>query len=238
MSIRGGPDIIEDGLVLHLDAADKNSYPLAGNIWYDLSGNENHATLYNSPTYNNSNGGCFSFDGSNTYCQSTTVRCLGPNTIATVEFVARSNSDATVVANPRTGAVHGYGYLFLIGSGIRYTTICKAGVPYGYSMNTSKPVTTSEFNHGSLSYSIPDRTYTGNISGNALINGEYETISVSAIIDVSSNYTDIAMGRRYNYIYGDYYDAIDVSLLRIYNRQLTQAEQLQNYNATKGRFGL
>ena len=28
MSIRGGPDIIEDGLVLHLDAADRNSYPV------------------------------------------------------------------------------------------------------------------------------------------------------------------------------------------------------------------
>ena len=67
MSIRGGPDIIEDGLVLHLDAADRNSYPLSGDTWYDLSGNDNHVTLYNSPTYSSLNGGTLSFDGTNDY---------------------------------------------------------------------------------------------------------------------------------------------------------------------------
>ena len=66
MAIRGGPDIIEDGLVLHLDAADRNSYPLTGNIWYDLSGNGNNGTFGAStaaPTFSSSNGGVLSFDG-------------------------------------------------------------------------------------------------------------------------------------------------------------------------------
>ena len=45
MAIQGGPDIVEDGLVLHLDAADRNSYPGSGSTWYDLCGNTNF-TLY------------------------------------------------------------------------------------------------------------------------------------------------------------------------------------------------
>ena len=43
--------ISTDGLVLHLDAQNKNSYGGSGNIWTDLIGNYN-STMYNSPTYN------------------------------------------------------------------------------------------------------------------------------------------------------------------------------------------
>jgi len=32
-----GPNIITDGLVLYLDAANSQSYPGSGNVWYDLS---------------------------------------------------------------------------------------------------------------------------------------------------------------------------------------------------------
>ena len=39
MGASAGPDIIEDGLVLALDAADRNSYPGSGTTWTDLSGN-------------------------------------------------------------------------------------------------------------------------------------------------------------------------------------------------------
>ena len=35
-----------DGLVLHLDSMDINSYPGSGTVWYDLSGNGHDATLY------------------------------------------------------------------------------------------------------------------------------------------------------------------------------------------------
>ena len=32
--------IVTDGLILHLDAGDSNSYSGSGNTWYDLSGNK------------------------------------------------------------------------------------------------------------------------------------------------------------------------------------------------------
>ena len=40
-----GPNIVTDGLVVSLDAADKVSYPGSGTTWTDLSGNGNDGTL-------------------------------------------------------------------------------------------------------------------------------------------------------------------------------------------------
>lgn len=45
MSTKCGPEIVTDELVLLLDAGNSKSYPGSGNIWYDLSGNNNHTTI-------------------------------------------------------------------------------------------------------------------------------------------------------------------------------------------------
>ena len=58
-----GPNIITDGLVLALDAANSRSYPGTGTTWSDLSGNGNSGTLTNGPTFNSGNGGSIVFDG-------------------------------------------------------------------------------------------------------------------------------------------------------------------------------
>ena len=63
MTIGYGPTVVTDGLVLALDAADRNSYPGSGTTWTDLSGNGNNGTLDNSVTYTSNNGGGLSFDG-------------------------------------------------------------------------------------------------------------------------------------------------------------------------------
>jgi hypothetical protein len=64
MASKSGPDIIEDGLVLCLDAASKRSYLGTGTTWTDLKG-VNNGTLTNGPTFSNDNGGSVVFDGSN-----------------------------------------------------------------------------------------------------------------------------------------------------------------------------
>jgi hypothetical protein len=66
MACNSGPDIIEDGLVLCLDAANINSYPKSGTTWSDLAG-ANDGTLTNGPTFDSDNGGSFVFDGTNDY---------------------------------------------------------------------------------------------------------------------------------------------------------------------------
>lgn len=50
------PEISTSGMVLMLDASNKKSYPGSGDIWYDLSGFDNHASLNGAQYSNNYNG--------------------------------------------------------------------------------------------------------------------------------------------------------------------------------------
>ena len=60
--------IVQDGLVLNLDAGVNKSYPRNGTTWYDLSNNGN-GTLTNGPTFDRDNGGSIVFDGTDDYVQ-------------------------------------------------------------------------------------------------------------------------------------------------------------------------
>mgnify|MGYP003705723913 CR=1 FL=1 len=85
MAGKSGPDIIENGLLLYYDVANKKSYPGSGTSWYDLSGNENTITLTNGPTYNAANLGSILFDGTNDYVESSNFSGAG-NTYFTLNI--------------------------------------------------------------------------------------------------------------------------------------------------------
>ena len=59
--------VIEEGLVLNLDARNLNSWSRepGEDTWNDLSGNNNHATVYGGIAYGEALGGALAFDGSN-----------------------------------------------------------------------------------------------------------------------------------------------------------------------------
>jgi len=63
------PSIVQDGLVLYLDAGNKASYPGTGTTWTDLSGNGNNATLFNGVNFDINNGGALVFDGIDDYAR-------------------------------------------------------------------------------------------------------------------------------------------------------------------------
>ena len=69
MSTIGGANIVSDGLVLCLDAANRKSYVNGSTVWRDLSGNNNSGSLVNGPTFSSANGGSIVFDGTNDYVQ-------------------------------------------------------------------------------------------------------------------------------------------------------------------------
>jgi len=66
MAAFAGPNVVEDGLVLALDAGNTKSYPGSGTTWTDLMG-RNNGTLTNGPTFSLNNGGTIVFDGSTNY---------------------------------------------------------------------------------------------------------------------------------------------------------------------------
>lgn len=89
MTCFSGPEIIEDGLVLALDAANPRSYPGSGTVWYDVSGNGNNFQLFNSPSHV---GSYFNFDGINDYAKSINPIDLSMFDAVTVEIGLRVNT--------------------------------------------------------------------------------------------------------------------------------------------------
>ena len=66
MSFNNGPTVVTNGLVLALDAGDRNSYVSGSTTWFDLTG-VNNGTLTNGPTFNTGSGGSIVFDGVDDY---------------------------------------------------------------------------------------------------------------------------------------------------------------------------
>lgn len=61
--------IITSSLVLHLDASNSTSYPGSGSSWFDISGNNNNATMFGNTVYSPANEGIMVFDGSGDYLE-------------------------------------------------------------------------------------------------------------------------------------------------------------------------
>jgi hypothetical protein len=64
MALSHSPQIVKDGLVLYLDAANIKSYPGTGTTWFGLR-NNNNGTLENGVGYSTNNLGSLVFDGIN-----------------------------------------------------------------------------------------------------------------------------------------------------------------------------
>jgi hypothetical protein len=67
MAFYRGPQIVKDGLVLWLDAANNKSYTSGSAIWRDMSSNNNSGSLINSPAFSSANNGSIVFDGVDDY---------------------------------------------------------------------------------------------------------------------------------------------------------------------------
>ena len=79
MVYSNGPSIVRDGLVLYLDAADRNSYSGSGSVWNDLSGNSNNSTI-NGAAFDTYSKGMFDFNGSSNYTSISSTVDLAPRT--------------------------------------------------------------------------------------------------------------------------------------------------------------
>jgi hypothetical protein len=234
MATKYSPKIITNGLVLSLDAANNKSYPRSGTTWTDLSGNNNTGTLTNGPTFNAGNQGSISFDGTDDYIDTV-------NTGTTFQF---SNTTFTLSLWVKTNAVSGN----LISKGATAST---GGWVVGLSSNGTFN-TTTKFSDGfnvatrSSVSSINDNnwyniviiitTNTSTQSSNNLLlylNGILNQSSLTLSNVYAATTDTIQIGRRPS---GGYFSG-NISNVQIYNRELTAAEVLQNYNATKSRFG-
>jgi hypothetical protein len=93
-------------LIFFLDAVNPKSYPGSGSTWYDATGNNNHFTLFNSPTYtsNGTTGTYLSFNGTNQYARSANAINFNAYSAVTIEIGYRTTvTNATQILYETTG---------------------------------------------------------------------------------------------------------------------------------------
>ena len=227
MSNRYGPRIVTDGLVLCLDAADRNSYPGSGTSWGDLSGNSNGCTLTNGPTFSSDKNGLIDLDGTNDYFVGTnnsSLQFTGDFTIAA--FVKPDNA-----GNESQGIFEKMRYSLYNGYGIsRQSNQFKF---WTASNNSGAYAATSTYTFsGNDWYYVLGKRISG--TNYLYVNAEYKNSASPPFSDSGQEYV---IGRYYSNLNGYYFDG-SIAYVQAYNRALSDNEITQNYKAIKGRFGL
>jgi hypothetical protein len=230
-----GPKTVTNGLVLCLDAADKNSYPGSGTTWRDISGNNNTGTFTNGPTFSTDNLGTVLLDGTNDYVNVPYNVSLNPSSDLSFMIWTKLTVSDSSIRNPIELSAASDELYFILwradlspkrwGFGIRQSNNTYAETT---STNTNFSINTW-YNIGLIANSstgLVSLYINGVVDGSIAYNGTLKQ-NASATLAIGS---DAANSRRYW--------QGNVSNVQIYNRALTATEMRQNYNATKGRFGL
>ncbi len=223
------PRIVTSGLVLALDAAERLSYPRTGTTWRDLSGNNNNFSLINGPTFSAANMGGIVFDGTNDYL------LIG-------SLVWNYNADFTIqfwFTPSSLGGADGYGLFFNGSTGSNTNRVQIAGNSDG-----SVTLVTVASTVGDAFTSAAGLVTVGNWYNFAAVrNSDVITVYLNGV-SVASGNVNYAVSQQSNLYVGFirssgalWYLNGRMSSILINNRSLSVNEVLQNYNATKSRFG-
>ena len=246
MSLYRGPNIVRNGLVLALDAADKNSYPGTGTTWYDMSGNNNNFTLYNTPTFNST--GYFVLNGTNQYFRSTNTLNLGSyNAVSVCLFfkpltypVAGGVKALYELSNNfnavQYGFVHAYNDTSL---GQNYEIFTSINGNVGYNIGIWNKTNYNDLKWKN-SVGIYDKSQVS-AETSLYVNGTTAAVLQNPAGGYSNNNTN-NFGDDYFYVGArggaSLFCDIYLSIILIYNRVFSSTEILQNFNANRTRFGL
>jgi hypothetical protein len=242
MGVRYSPALVTNGLILSLDAANRKSYNSGSSTWIDLSNNQRNVTLYNagnstytssppgSPTFSSDGRGSLVFDG-NDFGKFSTITAGSTITVSTWCKTTNSTRENGILSHCN-GAPVVLGYAITSGK-MKY---------WYYTTSWQTVSSTNSVNDGTWKNLVWAKSGT---SMNMYINGELDS-SPTLTGDVSGQLVSVGClwGPCNSDSYGAGYDAYTqcfdgtINNLSVYNRLLTATEVLQNYRATKNRFGL
>ena len=226
MALSHSPQIVMDGLVLCLDAANSKSYPGSGTTWTDLSGNGNTGTLVNGVGYSGDNLGSLSFDGSNDVVNSTTSiidRADGQEiTVSCWIKPSRTSGQYSVFCTNRSDNASIYNWIFY-----QHTTDGAIAF-HGDAQNKSSyvPITNVWIN--------VTNTVTASRVSTLYVNG-VSTYTVTGYTYGNGTPSRLGIGADPG---GQEPFQGNIAQVSIYNRALSAAEVSQNFNALRGRFGI
>lgn len=213
-----GADIVRNGLVMYLDAGNPSSYPGTGQFWRDLSGKTNHMFLRNID-YVNEYGGVLQCNGSaSSYGESVWLNLSNNNyTVMTAtRYTGLGNNNRGRMVNARDNN-------WLLGQ-------WSGAINKYYAVGW---VSASSSGGGDTSW----RIYAG--TGN--LNSDQYALYTNGVLQAGPNTggSQGPSGLRFG-VYTNFGEVTDgqCGFILAYNRVLSDAEIVQNYNFFKSRYGL
>jgi hypothetical protein len=242
------PNIVTDGLILYEDAANTKSYPGSGTNWFDLAGS-NNGVLTNGPTFSTSGSGCIVFDGvdDKVVCGTniSTANLTYPFSIdlwINVNPTANTTTNRGIFCTSNPVALNAYYGVFLqLGSAYdgtgNYALFLSIGngTILGNSGRRSFTTTTKDVVGGSWTHIVG--TISAGPAFKIYVNGVEKSGTLSgtaASIDWGTN-TPTTIGQNNG---SNIFINAKIANVKFYNTLLSSTQVLQNYNATKTRFGL
>lgn len=218
MSFNYSPRIVTDGLVFYLDAANTKSYVSGSNTWTNISQISNNGTLTNGPTFNIGSGGSIVFDGvDDSVVSANTINITG-SAARTMNIWFRSTgtiSTRQALAYFGSEAANGRSYIEIEGSQFKFNT---------GAVSLGGAVVANTWYNGAITF-----------NGSTLLvylNGVQVNIGTPTLNTGTGN---LILGR---FVTNVFPLTGNIAQFSLYNRALSAQEVLQNYNATKTRFGL
>jgi hypothetical protein len=220
--------IVQNGLVLNLDAGVSDSYPGSGNTWTDLSGNGNNGTLTNmsATPLDSGNGGSLVFDGVDDYVSIPNITMGNGNIAWTISAWIKTTTN-----------VNGLGQGSIISN-------ASSGPVYSMSGVNNGKIVYWTYQNSAWSQKLGVSTVNdGNWHMLTWVNYNNSTMDmyVDGVIDANVANSTSGNNNPLNRVGGSWSGRYtgNISILYIHkNKSFTASEILQNYNATRGRFGI
>lgn len=240
MAFRYSPKIVTDGLVLYLDAANPKSYVSGSTSWGDLTTNFNNGSLTNSPTFDSMNSGSIVFDGTDDY-----------GTISNSNGLIFGSSDFTVnvwMKFPISSIGEASGWGPIISKGC--ATSAPAGtwwIAQNSTTNNRVTLNISSTTGGTFVSSVTTGVLTDgwhNIC--AIRSGSTSTIYADGVLQSTDTTSDsdlsstrpLTLCTTFTTTLTNKRTSTSIGNIQLYNKALSINEIQQNYNTTRGRFGL
>lgn len=206
--------MVTSGLLMYLDTNKPASYSGTGTAWNDLSGNNNHAVLQNSPTYSSAEGGQLIFNGANTFA--TVANTLTTTQATVAAWIKRNGSQAiyTTILGNRTSDV----------CGLLFTSSNNIGLIWNNQMwwwSTGLVPPDNDWSYLAITLGATNVTAylcqaSGITSAFAAYTATPASLSATRIASESASYPRVFNG--------------SIAQMHFYNRELSLAEITQNFD--------
>jgi hypothetical protein len=227
-------DVVKNGLVLYLDAANSKSYVSGSSTWFDLSGNNNSGSLTFGPTFSSDVKGNMVFDGTNDHVILARPSIMSGSQVSFCVWVKiTSTRDGAIIWLEDGNDVRYFSAHLTWGDNSIYFDAGNgqtgsSGGPFDRINKSTTAAERSGWHYWCFTKNSTAGRMRIYLDGGLWHSGTGHNFPVgTASVGLINKMDTVSYIPHHNNT---------IASIKFYNRELSAAEILENYNATKGRF--